>query len=96
MTLRDEMLKHSWQEAMVGPDLVRVDDAIDAFRQWLADEGLVVVPREATSPMVEQGYYQSFSRWMPNESVQDSYDIARAQWQAMIAAAPDALRAEGE
>jgi hypothetical protein len=34
------MLKHSWQEDMVGPDLVRVDDAIDALRQWLADEGL--------------------------------------------------------
>lgn len=67
------------------------DAALSALRTWLDEQGLVIVPRKATSPMVEQGYYHSFSLWMPNESIQDSYDIARAQWEAMIAATPDAL-----
>ena len=85
-TLRETILKHSWQEDMVGPDLVRVDDAIDALRQWLADEGLVVVPREFTDDMTD--------------AIQDSpaggnLAYARQAWGELIAAAPDALR-EGE
>jgi hypothetical protein len=79
------MLKHSWQEDMVGPHLVRVDDAIDALRQWLADEGLVVVPGEATTRM-----------WMAavvvqQDDIQLTPDEIRQAWRAMISAAPDAL-----
>lgn len=84
-TLREEMLKHSWQEDMVGPDLLRVDDALSALRQWLADEGLVVVPREPTPRMFEA-----------NSKCTTQELWAGIGWAAMIAAAPDALRAEGE
>jgi hypothetical protein len=88
-TLRETILKHSWQEDMVGPHLVRVDDALSAFRQWLADEGLAIVPREATAPMADVG---AEARWQ--SAVRDANNV-REIYRAMIAAAPDALR-EGE
>jgi hypothetical protein len=74
------MLKHSWQEDMVGPDLVRVDDAIDALRQWLADQGLVIVPAEPTPRMFEA-----------NSKCTTQELWAGIGWAAMIAAVPDAL-----
>ena len=86
-TLRDEMLKHSWQEAMVGPDLVRVDDALSAFRQWLADEGLVVVPAWPTSNMLIDGHKHRENFY----SLSGPYARTKAVYTAMIAAAPDAL-----
>lgn len=79
-TLRETILKHSWQEDMVGPHLVRVDDAIDALRQWLADEGLVIVPAEPTPRMFEA-----------NSKCTSQELWAGIGWAAMIAAAPDAL-----
>jgi len=95
VTLRDEMLKHSWQEDMVGPHLVRVDDAIDALRQWLADEGLVVVPREATLEM-NSASYMLYMREKNNDSAWSGKKNGHLIYAAMIAAVPDALRDEGE
>jgi hypothetical protein len=76
------MLKHSWQEDMVGPHLVRVDDAIDALRQWLADKGLAIVPKKATGAM--------FSAALQRD---DHGDLYHGIYTAMISAVPDALKA---
>jgi hypothetical protein len=90
VTLIETILKHSWQDDMVGPHLVRVDDAIDALRKWLADEGLVVVPKKCTEDMA--GYAGARAeargdiRMFPGEY--------RHAWEAMIAAAPDVLKAQ--
>jgi hypothetical protein len=84
-TLRETILKHSWQEDMVGPDLVRVDDAIDALREWLDQRGLAIVPREADQDMIGAVLELGALRW----EVMKTYA-------KMIAAAPDALRDEGE
>jgi hypothetical protein len=78
------MLKHSWQEDMVGPDLVRVDDAIDALRQWMEDEGLVVVPRDPSDAMAEAGWSVRGTQFEPTPDAQEIY-------RAMIAASPDVL-----
>ena len=84
----------------VGPDdqyAVTVDDALSALRQWLADEGLVVVPREATVAMT----HAVWTTDLPRPDMHGDYadlDVqmaARDVWHSMIAAAPDALR-EGE
>ena len=77
-TLRETILKHSWQEDMVGPDLVRVDDAIDTLRQWLADQGLAIVPKKATGAM--------FSAALQRD---DHGDLYHGIYTAMIAASPD-------
>lgn len=61
---------------------------VEAQLAALEAAGVRLVPEEATSPMVEQGAHHAFARWMPNESVQDNYDIARAQWRAMLSASP--------
>lgn len=55
-----------------------------------------LVPVEPTAEMVEQGAHYAFARWMPNDSVQDSYNIARAQWKAMLSATPSPAPAEGD
>lgn len=88
-TLKETILKHSWQEDMVGPDLVRVDDAIDALRQWLAYEGLVVVPKLPSEDQFRAGAAFRFA--VETHGYKDTAGI----YEAMIAAAPDALR-EGE
>ena len=101
-TLRETILKHSWQEDMVGPHLVRVDDAIDALRQWLADEGLVVVPKSPGVVREGDWLYEAVKdaslRAAKNGSVAPQLMFAPILWamQAALAAAPDALRAEGE
>jgi hypothetical protein len=93
-TLRETILKHSWQEDMVGPHLVRVDDAIDALRQWLADQGLVCVPLDFIAG--PNAWLASWAQHVGNCKggykcecglVAARHDLARA----MIAAAPDAL-----
>jgi hypothetical protein len=72
------------------------DAAILALRQWLADEGLVVVPREPTVGMFREltrpfkdkpELEFTFGAWALGSFADD--------YRAMIAAAPDALR-EGE
>ena len=83
MTLREYLAAASWSDAH--GDMLTVDDALSALRQWLADEGLVVVPREATTRM-----------WMAavvvqQDDIQLTPDEIRQAWRAMIAAAPDAL-----
>lgn len=87
-TLRETILKNSWQEDMVGPHLVRVDDALSALRQWMEDEGLAIVPRETTYEMMLHGQHEMESAEDPNSDGGYASDIYRA----MIAAAPDALR----
>lgn len=68
------------------------DAALATFRLWLAENGLVVVPREATEGMIEAGWFQ-ISCDHPDQA-----DMARGTeknaWSAMIAAAPDALGGE--
>jgi hypothetical protein len=61
------------------------DAALSVLRQWLADEGLAVVPREATAPMADVG---AEARWQ--SAVRDANNV-REIYRAMIAAAPDAL-----
>jgi hypothetical protein len=54
---------------------------VDIFRTWLAENGLAVVPREITGDMAD---------------AMECEFSTEGQWQAALAAAPDALRAEGE
>jgi hypothetical protein len=65
-------LKHTHPE--------HADAALSALRQWLADKGLVVVPREATGAM--------FSAALQRD---DHGDLYHGIYTAMISAAPDAL-----
>ena len=60
------------------------DAALAAFRQWLANEGLAIVPKKATGAM--------FSAALQRD---DHGDLYHGIYNAMIAAAPDALR-DGE
>jgi hypothetical protein len=74
---------------MVGPHLVRVDDAIDALRQWLANEGLVVVPKSLTEEMTQ-------ALWFEISCVHPDQGFFRrgsenTVWRHTLAAAPDAL-----
>jgi hypothetical protein len=64
---------------------VEADAVLSAFRAWLEVEGLVVVPREATQEMTGA----VLDACAPRSEIMKTYA-------AMIAAAPDALRAEGE
>jgi hypothetical protein len=63
------------------------DDALATFREWLAYEKLVVVPREATIDMV--GY--AGARADARGDIRMFPEEYRNVWSAMIAAAPDAL-----
>ncbi len=62
------------------------DAAILALRQWLADEGLVVVPIHSTLQMDEAGSKEAQMAHAEGISVD-----AEVMWDFMIAAAPDAL-----
>ena len=94
-TLREKLTREflEQEDAMHGDGQVkledRVDIAIDALRQWLADEGLVVVPRDPSDEMAETGWSVRGTQFEPTPDAQEIYRV-------MIAAAPDALRAEGE
>jgi hypothetical protein len=61
------------------------DAAIAALCAWLEAEGLAIVPKKATGAM--------FSAALQRD---DHGDLYHGIYAAMIAAAPDALRAEGE
>jgi hypothetical protein len=64
------------------------DAALAALRQWLADEGLVVVPKKMTGDMAiaaGEGVQRSIGSWGEPELA----------WDYALAAAPDALR-DGE
>jgi hypothetical protein len=62
------------------------DAAILALRQWLADEGLVVVPREATEEMLEAAV-----RSRPTALKPTIGDTIACEYRAAVAAAPDPL-----
>ncbi len=63
------------------------DAALATFREWLAENGLVVVPREATEEMLVRGGRSADDfRSQPGP-----YPRTKAVWKSMIAAAPDAL-----
>jgi hypothetical protein len=64
----------------------QADAAILALRQWLADEGLVVVPIHSTLQMDEAGSKEAQMAHAEGISVD-----AEVMWDFMIAAAPDAL-----
>jgi hypothetical protein len=61
------------------------DAALSVLRQWLADEGLVIVPAEPTPRM-----------FAANSKCTSQELWAGIGWAAMIAAAPDALDTKGE
>jgi hypothetical protein len=83
-TLREALQRETWNDRDGETDLT-VDEAILALRQWLADEGLVVVPAMPTEQMQKVG---SEARWVtPLMNPDSPFDMYRA----MIAAAPDAL-----
>ena len=63
---------------------LEAEAALDALEMY----GVTVVPMEATSPMVENGSFHALARHMPTDTVQDNYEIARAQWRAMLSANP--------
>jgi hypothetical protein len=83
------------------------DAAILALREWLEERGMVVVPREAPLEMLFKGeeamadkdvaliMRRKDGKASATETVLDTL-YAGDVWSAMIAAAPDALRAEGE
>ena len=63
--------------------------AILALRQWMDAEGLVVVPREATERMFRAGSLFRLTSPVEVSGYKDTVGI----YAAMIAAAPDALKA---
>jgi hypothetical protein len=76
-------------------DLYRAQQAMDAvilaLRQWLEDEGLVVVPREETDKMVFAAEDVLALSRRGGAVSQTLVSPAAGIWEAMIAAAPDAL-----
>jgi hypothetical protein len=76
------LMQQSWQEIMGGQDLVTVDAAIVTFREWLEQNGLVVVPREATEEMI------AHASLVEVDDIELTPTEYRAAWQAMITAAP--------
>jgi hypothetical protein len=64
-------------------------DALATFREWLADEGLVVVPIHSTLQMDEAGSKEAQMAHAEGISVD-----AEVIWDFMIAAAPDVLKAQ--
>jgi hypothetical protein len=57
--------------------------ALATFREWLAEHGLVVVPREATASML------AHARLVEVDDIELTPSEYQAAWRAMIAAAPD-------
>ena len=89
-TLREYMSEVSFNDGLA--DLVSVDVAIDMLRQWLADEGLVVVPK-ARSEWLHEAIRDASLRAAKNASVAPQLLYAHILWamQDALAAAPDAL-----
>jgi hypothetical protein len=79
MTLREMLQRETWNDRD-GETVLTVDDALAALRQWLADEGLVVVPREPTAKMLDA-----------NSQCTSQELWAGIGWAAMLSAAPDPL-----
>jgi hypothetical protein len=60
------------------------DAALSVVCEWLAYEGLVVVPRDPSDAMAEAGWSVRGTQFEPTPDAQEIY-------RAMISAAPDAL-----
>jgi hypothetical protein len=68
------------------------DAALSAFRQWLEENGLVCVPREATDKMIFAAEdVLALGRRSGATISQALVSPAAGIWEAMIAAAPDPL-----
>jgi hypothetical protein len=83
-TLREKVAQAICKVKIGGPypnDERIADAALAAFRAWLADEGLAIVPKKATGAM--------FSAALQRD---DHGDLYHGIYGAMIAAAPDALK----
>jgi hypothetical protein len=65
--------------------MLTVDDALSAFRAWLEDERLVVVPKLPSEDQFRAG--STFRFTVETHGYKDTAGI----YEAMIAAAPDAL-----
>jgi hypothetical protein len=86
-TLREALQRETWNDRD-GETVLTVDEAILALRQWLADEGLVVVPGEATF-----GMYDATSKHCEDVLKAGEPPNPFRVWSLMISAAPDALKA---
>jgi hypothetical protein len=64
----------------------QADAALSALRQWLDENGLVVVPREATEEMLEAAV-----RSRPTALKPTIGDTIACEYRAAVAAAPDPL-----
>jgi hypothetical protein len=62
---------------------IQADAALATFREWLEQNGLVVVPREATANML------AHASLVEVDDIELTPTEYRAAWQAMISAAPD-------
>ena len=78
-TLREALQRKTWNDRD-GETVLTVDEAILALRQWMEDEGLAIVPREATQEMTGA----VLDACAPRSEIMKTYT-------AMIAAVPDAL-----
>jgi hypothetical protein len=102
-TLREKVAQAICKVKIGGPypsDERIADAALAALRQWLADEGLVVVPKTATEEMHDDAaevfhaervkqYHDSMRLY--GKMTYASWPFSERMWVAMIAAAPDAL-----
>jgi DNA-binding transcriptional LysR family regulator len=90
VTLKEKLTRETWNDRD-GEIVLTVDDALSALRQWLADEGLVVVPGEATEEQIKEAMlFRSLNERPPH--VHNTAGLYRA----MLSAAPDALEQEAE
>jgi len=62
---------------------IQADAALATFREWLEQNGLVVVPRKATEEMI------AHASLVEVDDIELTPSEYRAAWQAMISAAPD-------
>ena len=85
-----EIRKFDWPDDVARVEK-RADAALSALRQWLADEGLVVVPREGTPEMWRAAQMNSEVGAYVCSNWAEAYDCIEQIYRVMIAAAPDAL-----
>jgi hypothetical protein len=83
-----ELKKFDWPDD-VACEQKRADAALSAFRAWLEAEGLVVVPRDSTMQMCQQGDCTTAMAFEGGYQCE-----AEAVWDRMITAAPDALKGD--
>jgi hypothetical protein len=85
VTLKEKLTRETWNDRD-GEIVLTVDDALSALRQWLADEGLVVVPACCTAAMSDATAQYRAEMQRRGRPVHPD-DL----WALMLAAAPDPL-----